>query len=249
MKDKSFKLSVLSFRAVGDGANFGKSSRNRTIPKLCEGMLICMKNTQDKTIIEFIDVLSSKSPVPGGGGASALLGAVGAALLSMVANLTSGKQKYAEYQQDIEDLLTRLNVSAVNLLGLIDKDAQVFEPLAAAYSIPKDSPGRDEILEDALLHAASVPMEILREIVSITDIVEELSYKGSRLAVSDVGVAAAACRAAMEGAVMNVYINTKLMKNTARAEQINKEAAELLSGGVSRCGAVYNKISDELRSN
>lgn len=196
---------------------------------------------------DFIKELSSKAPVPGGGGASALIGAVGVSLCSMVANLTSGKKKYLEYQEDIDNILSRTSASIKTLMELIEKDAEVFEPLSQAYSISKDNPDREEILEKALITACSVPIKLLEEISQVIDIMEELSIKGSRLAVSDVGVAAAACRSAMEGAIMNVYINTKLMKNREVALKTNAEAEMLLNDGVSRCNTVYRQIANELR--
>ncbi len=204
---------------------------------------VCMENT----IQGFISELSSKSPVPGGGGASALIGAIGVSLCSMVANLTSGKQKYAEYQQDIEKILARTEVVIKNLLSLIEKDAAVFEPLSAAYGIPKETPGRDDILEAALVEACSVPFEILKEVNDAIDIVEELAIKGSRLAISDVGVAASACKCAMESAAMNVYINTKLMKNRDYASAMNAATDSMLKWGLERFGKVYSQVSEGLR--
>ncbi len=198
-------------------------------------------------IKEFIDQLSSKSPVPGGGGASSLIGAIGVSLCSMVANLTSGKKKYAEYQNDIDKIILRSQKSIDRLLILIEKDAEVFEPLSAAYGIPKEDPERDEILEKALVQACSVPMEILHEVYGILDIIEELSVKGSKLALSDVGVAASALRCSLEGAVMNVYINTKLMKNTEYAKKINKETDNILKDGIEKCDKIYQQIVNELR--
>lgn len=198
-------------------------------------------------INEFIDQLSSKSPTPGGGGASALVGAIGVSLCSMVGNLTSGKKKYMEYQKDIEIILLRTGKSIERLLNLMQKDEEAFKPLSVAYGIPKDSPDRDEILEQALVDAASVPLDILREISDVIDIVELLAVEGSRLAVSDIGVAASALRCAMEGAAMNVYINTKLMKNREYADTINNEAAKILSDGIRRCDKIYQQITDELR--
>lgn len=198
-------------------------------------------------INEFISQLASKAPVPGGGGASALIGAVGVSLCSMVANLTSGKQKYAQYQEDIDKILKRTQVSISRLLSLIEKDAEVFEPLSAAYGIPKDDPNRDAVLEKALVAACSVPMEILKEVSDILDVVSELSVKGSRLAISDVGVAASALRSAMESAVLNIYINTKLMKDREYAMKTNTQAEALLNAGVKTCDAIYRQISGELK--
>lgn len=201
----------------------------------------------DITVKDFITELSSKAPVPGGGGASALIGAIGVSLCSMVANLTSGKKKYALFQEDIDMVLSRTGESIQKILDNVRKDAEVFEPLSAAYGIPKDEPGRDEKLEKALRAACSVPMDILRDVADVLDIIEILSVKGSKIAISDVGVAASACRCSMEGAVMNVYINTKLMKDRDYAEKINAEAQFILMDGIGRCNDVYQKITNELK--
>lgn len=198
-------------------------------------------------IDEFMQRLSSKAPVPGGGGASALIGATGVSLCSMVANLTSGKKKYAQYQSDLELIISRSQDAMSRLLALIQKDAEVFEPLSAAYGISKEDPNRDNILEKALVSACSVPMEIMKETADILDILEQLTIKGTRLAVSDVGVAASALRCAMESAVLNVYINTKLMKNRDYALKINTEAENILNAGVKTCDAVYRQVSQELK--
>ncbi len=204
-------------------------------------------HAEAKTMTTFLEELSSKSPAPGGGGASALVGSIGVSLCAMVANLTTGKKKYAPYQEDLDRILSDSAVSAGILLKLVDKDAEVFEPLSKAYGIPKDEPGRNEILEQALTAACSVPMDILREASSAVDMLEQLSVKGSRLALSDVGVAATALRASMEGAAMNVYINTKLMKNRDHAHNINGDAQALLNEGVNRCNVIYEHIANELR--
>lgn len=206
-----------------------------------------MSNICENTLTEFIKELSSKKPIPGGGGASALIGAIGIALCSMVANLTSGKKKYAEYQSDIDDIIACVSASIPTLLELIEKDAEVFEPLSLAYGIPKDDPNRDELLENALVEACSVPMMILKEVSNVITVIERLSEKGSKLAISDIGVAASACRCAMESAIMNIYINTKLMKQSDYASQLNAEAEAILHDGINRCNAVYLQISNELR--
>ena len=210
-------------------------------------MVKSMEDICESTLTSFIEKLSSKDPIPGGGGASALIGVIGISLCSMVANLTSGKKKYAEYQSEIDDILSRVSISIPKLLELIVKDAEVFEPLSAAYSISKKEPNRAEILENALVAACSVPMEILEEVSNIIDIIECLSVKGSKLAVSDIGVAASACRCAMESAVMNIYINTKLMKKIDFAVQTNAKAEAILNDGIRRCNAVYQQITNELR--
>ena len=195
---------------------------------------------------EFTIKLSSEAPVPGGGGASALMGAVASSLCSMVGNLTSGKKKYAEYQQDIERIIEEAVKLNNEMLELINKDAEVFEPLAKAYSIPKDEPGRDEVLEKVLYEAAMAPLEIVRKSKEVADLITELTTKGSRLAISDVGVAASACSACVKGAAMNVYINTKLMKNREVADKLNQETVSLVDETVKLCDAAYETVKGGL---
>ena len=192
---------------------------------------------------KFLDELSSSAPVPGGGGASALIGAIGCALCSMVANLTTGKKKYVQYQERIDELLPFLENMRGALMEDIKLDADAFYPLSQAYSIPKDAPDRDKIMEEALLTASNAPMKIIEDVSKLVPVLEELEEIGSRLAISDVAVAAAACSAALKGAVMNIYINTKSMKNREVAEAMNQKAKELVGDGTARCDAVYKKIS------
>ena len=192
---------------------------------------------------KFLEELSSSAPVPGGGGASALIGAIGCALCSMVANLTTGKKKYAEYQGRIDELLPFLEDMRAQLMEDIKLDADAFYPLSQAYSIPKDAPDRDKIMEEALLTASNAPMKIVEDVSRLVPVLEELEIIGSRLAISDVAVAAAACSAALKGAVMNIYINTKSMKNREVADAMNQKAKDLLADGTKRCDAVYEKIA------
>ena len=195
---------------------------------------------------EFTKELSSGAPVPGGGGASALMGAVSASLCSMVGNLTSGKKKYAEYQQDIERIIAQAVELNEKMLSLIEKDAEAFEPLAKAYSIPKEEPGRDEILEKALYEAAMAPLEIVKCSAEVSALIKELVVKGSRLAISDVGVAASACEACAKGAAMNVYINTKLMKDRECAAKLNAETIALVDGVCAASKAAYEEVKGGL---
>ena len=190
----------------------------------------------------FLNELASSAATPGGGGASALLGAVGAALCSMVAELTSGKKKYAEYQSDIERISEQAKQSCKSLYDLIEADAAAFEPLSKAYGIAKDDPTRDYVLEDALHLACSVPLTIMKEAYKTIDLLEEVAIKGSRLAISDAGVAAAAVAACIKGGAMNVYINTKLMKDREYADEVNRQADSILKDGVKRCDYVYGEV-------
>ena len=200
----------------------------------------------EKSVELFLSELSSGVPVPGGGGASALAGAAASALASMVANLTTGKKKYAEYQAEIDEILVKTAALVKDFESLIEKDAEVFEPLAKAYSIPKDEPGRDEALEEALNTACSAPYEIVMKTKEACEIIVRLETIGSRLAISDVGVAATMLQTAAKGAAMNVYINTKLMKNRSRAEYLNKETFKAVEEVDAKCDAVYEAVKKNL---
>ena len=200
----------------------------------------------DRTLYGFLDELSSGAPTPGGGGASAVCGAVAAALGSMVGNLTSGKKKYAEYQEEIEATIAKCGILVKEFEALAEKDEKVFEPLAKAYSIPKDQEGRDKILEGVLREASTAPYEVVEKAYETALILERLAVTGSRLAVSDVGVAAAACETAAKGAAMNVYINTKSMKDKAYAEELNQKTIELVNRTAGICSKVYDEVKNIL---
>lgn len=196
---------------------------------------------------EFTKELSSSAPIPGGGGASALMGALASSLCSMVGNLTSGKKKYAEYQDDIERILEKASLLTEDMKALIEKDAIAFEPLSKAYAIPKEQEGRDEILEEALKTAAIAPYEIVAKSKEVAMLINELVVKGSRIAISDVGVAASACSACAKGASMNVYINTKLMKNKEFAKELNDKTINDVEEVVAICEKAYLEVLGGLK--
>lgn len=199
------------------------------------------------SLTDFTDKLSSKDAVPGGGGASALVGALGAALASMVGNLTVGKPKYAAVEEDVKVLMNRAKSAEKKLLALVEEDAKAFEPLSKAYGIPKTDPSRDEVMEKALEVASAPPMEMMRVCAEVINILAELIDKGSVLAVSDVGVGAALASAAMKGASLNVFINTGLMKNRETAEKLNAEADELLNKYVSLADGLVTETAGRVR--
>lgn len=176
----------------------------------------------------FVEVLASNAPTPGGGGAAALVGAVGTALGNMVGSLTVGKKKYAAVEAEIVELKAKCDALQTDLLDLVKKDADGFEPLAKAYGIPKDDPNRETILEKATLDACAVPMEIMEKCCQALDYIQIFAEKGSRLAVSDAGCGAVCCKAALQSASLNVFINTKSMKDRAAAEDLNRRANEML---------------------
>ena len=197
---------------------------------------------------DFLDALSSKEPTPGGGGASALVAAVSCSLCSMVSNLTTGKKKYAQYQDKIDEYLMLLKEKNELLQADIEKDAKAFAPLAKAYSLDKSTEGYEDIMEKALFDAATAPKEILEDIYSLVPVIEDLAIMGSRLAISDVAVAAACLEAAMKGCVLNVYINTRSMKNKDTAQKMNAYVKEIVSDGSKRMQKVYADIESMLIS-
>ena len=200
---------------------------------------------------EFLQMLASKAPVPGGGGASALVGAIGTALASMVANLTVGKKKYAEYEDEIIEITKKAEVLRITLLELIKRDIEVFEPLSQAYSLPKETEeqkkNKDIIMEAALKKAALVPLEIMEKTLEAIAFHEELAIKGSKIAISDVGVGVIFCKAAIMGASLNVFINTKLMKDREFAVNINEKADAILKEALPRADSVYAIVESSLK--
>lgn len=194
---------------------------------------------------EFVEVLGSKAPVPGGGGASALVGAVGTALGNMVGALTVGKKKYADVEEEMKELMAKATTLQDELLHLIERDAEVFEPLSKAYGMPRETEEekaeKARVMEIVLKDACSVPMEIMEKCCEAIDLIVEFAAKGSALAISDAGVGATFCKAALEGASLNVYINTKSMKNRENAEELNRKCDEML--------AVYTVKADEIFRN
>ena len=201
----------------------------------------------DNTVKEFTEVLASPAPTPGGGGASALIGAIGIGLGDMVGELTVGKKKYADVEEEIRVLMAEAQSVREEFLRLIDADAEAFAPLAKAYGIPKDDPDRDRIMEEALRVGCSVPMDILRTCGRALDIIAVFAAKGSRLAVSDAGCGAVAVKAAMQAASLNVFINTKSMKDREYALALEREADALLAKYTAEADRIFDEVTAALR--
>lgn len=200
----------------------------------------------EKNVDKFLAELASSAPTPGGGGAAALCGALGIALGNMVGNLTQGKKKYADVQEDIAALNSRAEALRADFAALIDADAEAFAPLSRAYGIPKDDPARAEIMEAALKRAAEPPLAIMRKCAEALDVIADYAAKGSALAISDAGCAAALCGAALQAAALNVRINTKSMKNRAAAEEIDAETDELLQKYSTIAQEIYKRVYGRL---
>lgn len=203
------------------------------------------------TCEDFVDILSAKAPVPGGGGASALVGAIGCALGNMVGSLTVGKKKYADVEADIIVLKEKADILQKELLRLVEEDAKVFEPLSKAYGMPKETEEekaeKARVMAVVLKDACSVPMEIMRKCCEAVDLIAEFAAKGSVIALSDAGVGAAFCKAALLGASLNVFINTKSMEDRAYAERLNKEAEEMIAVYCVKADEVFERVKGRLK--
>lgn len=190
----------------------------------------------------FIDELASAAPTPGGGGASAYVGALAAALASMVGNLTTGKKTYAAVEDEVQASLRELEGLRNKLLELINSDAQAFEPLAAAYRMPKETPeqvaAKNKALQLALGPACDVPLIIMRTCDTVIEHADFLAHNGSKLAVSDAGAAAVLARAAVVAASMNVYINAASMDDEERGNAYREEADALIAKASAQADAV-----------
>lgn len=197
-------------------------------------------HTAEQTCQGFLDALASKAPVPGGGGASALVGALGTALCTMVGNYTVGKKKYADVEEDVKALMARAEDIRARLLALVDADAEAFEPLSKAYAIPKDDPNREAVMEQCLRDAAATPMEILRLSCQAIDLHREMLEKGSVMMLSDVGTGVIFCQSALYGAALNVRVNTKSMSDRAFAQAMDEEADTL----VEQYGTIARQVYD-----
>ena len=190
------------------------------------------------TCREFVSVLASDAPAPGGGGAAALVGAIGTALGNMVGSLTVGKKKYAAVEAEIIELKAKCDALQKELLDQVEADEVNFLPLAKAYGIPKDDPNRDAVMEEATIIACSTPMKIMELCCEAIGYIKVFAEKGSRLAVSDAGCGAVCCKAALQAASLNVFINTTTLKNRAVAEEMNAKALGMM--------AEYGAIADEI---
>ena len=195
---------------------------------------------------EFITALASKAPTPGGGGAAAYVGAIGTALGNMVGSLTLGKKRYADVQDDIISLKAKADALQNDFLALVAKDAEAFEPLSKAYGLPKDTDEQKaekaRVMEAALKLAASVPLEIMEKCCEAINLHEAFAEKGTKIAISDVGCGVICCKAALQSAALNVFINTKSMADRAHADETNKKAQQMLDTYEVKADQIYTKV-------
>lgn len=204
----------------------------------------------DKSCIEFIDVLSSKAAVPGGGGAAALVGSIGTALGGMVCNLTAGKKKYAEFEEDIRKILKETNRIQEELASMIDEDAENFLPLSKAYGMAANTEEekalKEKVMQEALKKACEVPIKIVRKCFEAIKLHEELVEKGSKLAISDIGVGVQCLRAAIVSGRLNIIININMINDKDYVDSVRKESDRLVAEGIKVADKVYERVLEKL---
>ena len=210
-----------------------------------------MSNIPQWSCEKFVDETFSKAPVPGGGGVAALVGSIGVALAGMVCNLTTGKKKYAEYEDDIQRIIKEAETLKADLLALIDKDAENFLPLSQCYGLPanteEEKAVKEKKMQEALLVAISAPIEIVRISYEAIKLHEELAKKGSKLAVSDVGCGVVCLKAAMQSGWLNVMINLKSIHDEAYVKSVEDELLPKIAEGEKLADAIYADVVSQLK--
>lgn len=205
----------------------------------------------DKSIKDFVDVLASDEPTPGGGGASALVAAIGTALGNMVGSLTEGKLQYYEVEDEIEDIIEKADQLEQDLLELMDEDEKAFLPLMEAYKLPHNTEvekaKRAAVLIAAKSQACQPPLKIMRKCCEAIDLCGRFAEIGNKNAVSDAGVGVLFCKAALQGASLNVYINTKTLADVEYAKKLNDETDSMIAEYTAKADAIYENVLAALK--
>lgn len=200
----------------------------------------------DETIGAFLDGLASSAPTPGGGGAAAIHGAMGAALLSMVCNLTIGKKKYVEVEGELKEILGQSEALRAELTGMIADDVAAFDAVMAAYGLPKGTDAEKEAraaeIQAALKVATDVPLECCRACRKVIDLAQPVADKGNLNVISDAGVAVLSAHAGLRSAALNVYVNAKGLDDRAFAQSRLTELEELLGAAGPLNERIYEAV-------
>ncbi len=209
-----------------------------------------MSNIERQSIELFLEALASKSATPGGGSAAALVGAQGAALVSMVCNLTIGKSKFAEVEAELKDVLEQAEAIRSQLTGLIQADIDVFNRLMSKYSLPKESDDEKAIrtaaIQEVLKDATEVPMQCVHacaDVIRLSKIAAEL---GNPSAVSDAGAAVMAAYGGLKSSALNVYINVRSLKDNAYADAKLLELEQASEGIEELVDSIYQTVKGRL---
>ena len=209
-----------------------------------------MAEIKDMAVEPFLDALASQSATPGGGSAAAIIGAMGAALVSMVCNLTIGKKKYVEVEGEMKDVLAKAESLRGKLTGMIQDDVKAFDSVMAAYGLPKetdaDKAKRETAIQAALKQATDVPLRCCQAAREVIDLALAASEKGNLNVISDAGVAVLAAYAALRSGALNVYTNAKMITDTTFADAKLKELEGLLTGAEGATEKAYGVVKGKL---
>jgi methenyltetrahydrofolate cyclohydrolase len=209
-----------------------------------------MAKIKDTAVEPFLDALASQAATPGGGSAAAIIGAMGAALVSMVCNLTIGKKKYAEVEGEMKDVLAKSEALRLKLTGMIEDDVTAFDAVMAAYGMAKESDAdkaaREKAIQAALKQATEVPLRCCYAAREVIDLAAIASDKGNLNVISDAGVAVLAAYAALRSAALNVFTNARMITDKVFAEAKLKELHGLLAGAESATEKAYGVVKDKL---
>jgi formiminotetrahydrofolate cyclodeaminase len=205
----------------------------------------------DRSCKDFVEVLASREPVPGGGGAAALVGAIGMALGNMVGNLTVGKKKYADVEAEVLEIMEKATKLQEDLLAMVDGDAEVFSKVSDVYKMPKGTEeeikAREEAMEIALKEACSIPLQIIKTSVEAIKLQARLGEIGSIMAISDVGVGVLCLKAALISGKLNVIINLNGIKDQDFVKKTNDEMEALIDEAIRIADATYEKVEKRLK--
>lgn len=209
-----------------------------------------MTQIKDTAIEPFLDALASSGATPGGGSAAAIIGAMGAALVSMVCNLTIGKKKYAEVEGEMKSVLHKAEALRHKLTGMIQDDVKAFDAVMGAYGMAKetdaDKAAREKAIQAALRQATDVPLRCCHAARDVIDLALTASEKGNLNVISDAGVAVLAGYAALRSGALNVYTNAKLITDKSFAEAKLKELETLLAGAEGATEKAYGIVKGKL---
>ena len=209
-----------------------------------------MTKFKDTAIESFLDALASSKATPGGGSAAAVIGEMGAALVSMVCNLTIGKKKYADVEGEMKEVLHKAEALRHKLTGMIEDDVKAFDHVMAAYGMAKETDAektaRDKAIQAALKQATEVPLRCCHAAREVIDLAAIASEKGNLNVISDAGVGVLAAYAALRSAALNVFTNAKIITDKAFAEAKVKELEKLLAGAEAATERAYQVVKGKL---
>ena len=208
-----------------------------------------MKTLAALTTTEFVDLLASDAPAPGGGSAAALEGALGAALSAMVCGLTTvgkSKEKYADYQEFVVESQKKLTELKVAFVDVMDRDTEAFNVVSAAFGMPKatdeEKAARSAAIQKGLEGCTATPFEMMELSCKALEMTHELLGKTNDSAASDLGVAALSLRAGIQGAWLNVLINIGSLKNKDLAADYKKKGEEMLAKALPLADKIYENV-------